>query len=120
MRIKLISGGKEVDKRYLGSRLVWRNDGVLHETPGDIQVSKINGFYTIYVGSFRRNPEDIVAFKLGDKNIFRLKVEKFSRGRIRSKLQISQNEPGITEYLEMENKYSNLFTNLKLYEFLED
>ena len=89
----------------------------MYEINNGIQVYKINGLYEIYIGGFRGNPEDIVAFKLDDKNIFRLKVEKFSRGKIRSRLQISSNEPGITEYLGMENGFSKLFTKLKLYEF---
>lgn len=117
MRIKLISEGKEVDRRYKGSRIIWRSDGVSHEINDDGQISKKNGVYEIFVGEFRGNPEDIVAFKLGDKNIFRLKVEKFSRGTMRSRVAISQNEPGITEYLEMENRRLRAFTGLKLYEF---
>ena len=118
MRIKLISEGKEVDRRYKGSRIIWRSDGVLSEVNSNIRVSKMNGGYEIFVGTFRGNPEDIVAFKVGEKDIFRLKVEKFSRGRYNYRLQISQNEPGITEYLEMENKRNfNVFTGLKLYEF---
>ena len=117
MRIKLISEGKEVDRRYKGSRIIWRSDGVIHESNINIQINKINGVYNFLVPGFGGNPEDIVAFKFGDKNIFKLKVEKFSRGNPKNRIQISQNEPGITEYLEMENRKSNTFTGLKLFEF---
>ena len=117
MRVKLISEGKEVDKRYLGVRLLWRSDGVIKELDTDIEVKKVNGVYIIYVGAFLVNPEKITAFKLDEKEKFELKVEKFSRTQLRTRLKISSNELGITEYLGMENTSQKYFTKLKLYEF---
>jgi len=118
MRVKLISAGKEVDKRYLGSRLLWRSDGVIFENNATKYIRKFEQGYLVGIGYFKGKPEDIVAFQIGDKEIFKLKVEKFKTPSKPTYFYISSNEPGITEYLEMtDNRDSRSFTKLKLYEF---
>ena len=118
MRVKLISEGKEVDKRYLGLRLLWRSDGVIYETSSSQRIQEFEQGYLVGISLFMGKPEDIVAFQIGDKEIFKLKVEKFKTSSKPRYLYISQNEPGLTEYLEMtNNKNTRSFTGLKLYGF---
>lgn len=117
MRVKLISEGKEVDKRYVGGRLVWRSDGVIYENETTV-IFKFEQGYIVSVGFFKGKPEDIVAFQISDKEIFKLKVEKFKTSSRPRQFYISSNEPGITEYLEMtNNRNSRAFKDLKLYGF---
>lgn len=107
MRVKLISEGKEVDKRYLGVRLLWRSDGVIYETNASQVITKFEQGFLFPKSTFKGKPEDVVAFQINDKEIFRLKIEKFSKSTNVRSFYISSNEPGLEEYLEMNGKKMN-------------
>ncbi len=118
MRVKLFVEGKEVDRRYMGSRLLWRSDGVIYELRATQVAKRFQNGFEVGVAFFKGHPEDIIGFKIGNKEVFWLKKEKFKTSPHAKFVFISGEEPGIEEYLGLENgATSKSFTGITLYGF---
>lgn len=118
MRVKLFVEGKEVDRRYLGSRLLWRSDGEIYKLRATQYAKRFQKGFEVGVAFFKGHPEDVVGFKIGNKEVFWLKKEKFKASPHRMYFFISEDEPGIAEYLGLEDgATSKSFTGITLYGF---
>lgn len=118
MRVKLFVEGKEVDRRYMGYRLLWRSDGVIYESRATSVVRRAPGGFNVGIVFFKGHPEDVVAFSLDGKGVFRLKKEKFKASSLARHFFISENEPGIEEYLGLQpNQKSRSIQGVVFYGF---
>lgn len=121
-RAKIVVNNREVAKRYLGSRLVWEEGPALKLIFQKDNVA-IEGFfigYSLTVGRNNIPVNNVTHIQINDKEIFKLKTEKFKKTpSFPTMLIISENEIGIDDYFETASWYNNgngkKVVSLKLY-----
>lgn len=117
-RAKIVVNNREVAKRYLGSRLVWKAEPTLRLIfqKDNVKISPFFISYALEVGANNIPVDRVTHIQINNKEIFKLKEYKLNK--FPSTLLLSENEVGIEDYFELNSWYPNpgsKVVSLKLY-----